>query len=418
MFAAIRSLSTARLLALTAFFAQLYFFVPVMTPYLLERRLTVAEIAGLQSMLLVSLLVMEIPTGVLADRFGHVWSYRLSLIVLAGGEFLFLFARDYPVFLLIQFITGTGFALGSGSVDAVLYDSLPAGDRTRAMQKAKGMLGAAAQTGSVVAYSIGGVIAADLTIPRMTITIVMGAIAVTTAAALSFGLRNVPQTDHAGRPQSRRLLATAWTAISRSRDLRRLMLLSIVTNAFGAHLLVFYQQYFLETGVRGVWLGLALSLASALVVLAQLHAWRLPAMLGNRRSLALATGIPGALYLAMAWNQHPALAVALFIVQWGAIHVSIPMFSGLYNAHLPDDARATGLSLISAVVTLYYSVGGIVLGWAAERSLPAMFAVLGVVILVGATTIRFDDRPIVETGSSPEPRGAKQAARNDIRAST
>ncbi len=410
MFSAVRSLPTARLLALTAFFGQLYFFVPVMTPYLLERRLTVAEIAGLQSMLLVSLLMMEIPTGVLADRFGHVWSYRISLVVLAGGEFLFLFARDYPAFLLIQFITGTGFALGSGSVDAVLYDSLPAGDRTRAMQKAKGMLGAAAQTGSVVAYSTGGVIAADLTIPRMTITIVMGAIAVTTAAALSFGLRNLSQLAHSGRPQSRRLLAIARNAISRNRDLRRLMLLSVVTNAFGAHLLVFYQQHFLESGVRGVWFGLALSLASVLVVLAQLHAWRLPVMLGNRRSLTLATGIPGALYLAMAWNQHPALAVTLFIIQWGAIHVSIPMFSGLYNAHLPDNARATGLSLISALVTVYIGIGGVILGWAAERSLPAMFAVLGVVILAGAAAIRIDDRPIAETKRSPETRSATQPA--------
>lgn len=397
MFTAFRSLPTARLLALTAFFGQLYFFVPVMTPYLLQRSLSVAEIAGLQTTLLVSLLVMEIPTGLIADRFGHVWSYRLSLIVLASGEFLFLFARDYPFFLLIQIITGTGFALGSGSVDAVLYDSLPPGDRTRAMQKAKGVLGAAAQTGSVVAYSVGGVIAADLTVPRMMITIAMGAIAVSTAAALSFGLRHAPLAHHHGRPRSGRLLATAWSAIRRTPELRRLLLLAIATNAFGAHLLVFYQQYFLETGVDGVWFGLALSVASVLVVLGQLHAWRLPVILGNRRSLALTTGLPGLVYLAMAWNQHPALAVALFVTQWGAIHVSIPLFSGLYNAHLPDDARATGLSLISAIVTIYIGIGGVILGWAAERSLPAMFAALGVVILAGAIGIRVDDRRANDT---------------------
>ncbi|HYH12148.1 MAG TPA: MFS transporter, partial [Thermomicrobiales bacterium] len=180
------SLPTVRLVALIAFFGQLYFFVPVMTPYLLERHLTIAEIAGLQTMLLVSLLVMEIPTGILADRFGHVWSFRASLVVLASGEFLFLFARDYPAFLALQFVTGTGFALGSGSVDVILYESLPAGNRVSAMQRAKGLVGAAAQTGSVVAYSIGGIVASDLTIPRMTITIVMGAVAVTTAAILSF----------------------------------------------------------------------------------------------------------------------------------------------------------------------------------------------------------------------------------------
>ncbi|HEV2065559.1 MAG TPA: hypothetical protein VGR08_01900, partial [Thermomicrobiales bacterium] len=87
---------TLRLVALISFFGQLYFFVPVMTPYLLERNLTIAEIAGLQTTLVVAMLVMEVPTGVIADRFGHVWSYRISLLVLASGEFLFLLAREYP----------------------------------------------------------------------------------------------------------------------------------------------------------------------------------------------------------------------------------------------------------------------------------------------------------------------------------
>ena len=70
-------------------------------------------------------------------------------------------------------------------MDAILYESLPAGDRVLAMQRARGMLGAATQSGSVVAYSVGGVITADLTIPRMTVTIVMGAIAVSTDPATS-----------------------------------------------------------------------------------------------------------------------------------------------------------------------------------------------------------------------------------------
>lgn len=387
----LRSLDTVRLVGLISFFGQLYFFVPFMTPYLLQRNLTIAEIAGLQTMLMVSTLVMEIPTGVIADRLGHVWSYRLALIVLACGEGLFLFARDYPVFLLVQFITGMGFAFASGSVDAIIYESLPEGDRVSGMQRAKGFLGAATQMGSVVAYSIGGVIAADLTLPRMTVTIVMGALAVTTAAVLSLGLKEAPHVVARARPDSRQLLGTAWTVIRSNRDLVRIIALSIVTCSFGAHMLVFYQQYFLETGVAGVWFGLALSLASIVVVFAQLQAWRLPRAIGTRRALILATGLPGVLYLAMAWNGEPRLAVVLFIVQWGAMHVSMPLCSGLINAHLPDEARATSISVISALVTVYIGVGGVFLGWLAGRSLSMTFALIGVVILAGAALIRIDD---------------------------
>ncbi|MDQ3540064.1 MAG: MFS transporter [Chloroflexota bacterium] len=309
-------------------------------------------------------------------------------------------AREYPAFLLIQVITGTGFAFASGSVDAIIYDSLPEGDRTP-MQRAKGLIGAATQTGSVVAYSIGGVIAADLSLSRMTITIVMGATAVAMAATLSFGLREPP--DHAQRvqPDSIALVRSAWRAIRETPELRRVIGLAIATCAFGAHLLVFYQQYFLETGVPGLWFGLGLSIASVAVVVAQYVAWRLPIAVGTRRAMLIATRTPGVLYIAMAINSNPWGAVVLFVMQWGMIHLSVPLFAGLFNAYLPDEARATGLSVITAVITVYVGVGGVAFGWLAGRSLPLTFAVIGTIVIVGAIAIRLpDERPVVAYGNS------------------
>lgn len=388
----IRSLDTIRLLGLIAFFGQLYFFVPVMTPYLLQRQLSIAEIAGLQTTLMIAMLAMEIPTGIVADRLGHVWSYRIALIVLASGEFGLLFARDYWAFLLIQVITGTGFAFGSGSVDAILYDALPEGDRLSAMQRAKGFLGAATQTGSVVAYSIGGIIAADLTLSRMTINIILGAIAVATGAALSFRLHEASHVAERARPDSRKLLATAWRSIRSNPTLLKIVALSVATHAFGAHLLVFYQQYFLETAVPGVWFGLGLSIASLGVVIAQFYAWKLPKRIGTPRAMLLSTLFPGILYLGMAWNGLAWLAVLLFVVQWAVIHLSGPLFSGLFNIHLPDEARATSLSLINGATTVYIGLGGIFLGRLADRSLPLTFALMGVIIVVAALAIRLNDR--------------------------
>ncbi len=389
---ALQASSTIRLIALISFFGQLYFFVPVMTPYLLQRHLTIAEIAGLQTALLISQLVMEIPTGVIADRFGHAWSYRLALLTLVIGESVFLFARDYPVFLLAQVITGTGFAFASGSVDVLIWDSLPPGNRTLAMQRARGMVGASTQTGSVVAYSIGGFMTASLTMRPMTIAIIMEIVALLIATGLSLSLP--AQSSHMGtaRLTSRSLLKNAWGTLRTERSLQRIVLLSLVTNAFGAHLLVFYQQYFLDTDVPGLWFGLALSLASILAVLAHLHAWRMSTLMGTRHSLLLATALPGVLYVALAVNTHPALAVAGFILLWGATNLAGPLFSGLMNAHIPDAARATTLSVINAGVTVYIGGMGILLGWLAGTSLPLMFALVGGVIVLGSFALRLDDR--------------------------
>ncbi len=387
----IREWPAIRLIAVISFFGQLYFFVPVITPYLLQRNLTIAEIAGLQTALLLTQLVMELPTGVVADRLGHAWSYRLALATLVTGEVVFLFSRDYPAFLAAQIVTGTGYAFASGSVDALIYESLPEGDRTSGMQRARGLIGAATHAASVVAYSIGGVITASLTIPRMTVTIAMGIGALSIATLLSLLLRERPRLPHVTQMASMGLIRQAWSVVRSNRAVQRLLLLSLATNAFGAHLLVFYQQYFLDTGVPGVWFGLALSLGSIVAIAAQLYAWRLSAALGNGRALGIATILPGLLYLAMAAGTHPALAVGLFIVQWGAIHLAGPLFSGLFNAHLPDEARATSLSLINALVTVYIGSMGLLLGWLAGRSLPAAFALIGIVVIGGSLLIRSDE---------------------------
>jgi len=156
--------------------------------------------------------------------------------------------------------------------------------------------------------------------------------------------------------------------------------------------LVRYQQYFLQTGVPGVWLGLGLSIASVAVVLASLHAWRLPRLVGTRWATVLAAGVPGVLYLAMAWNGLAWLAVVLFVLQWGAMHLLGPILAGLYNAHIPSEARATTLSVINALVTIYIGVGGVLLGWLAERSLAGTFALIGGLVVAGAVLIRVDTR--------------------------
>ena len=382
------ALPTPKLVALVSFFAQLYVFVPVMTPYLLGKGLSLPQIAGMQTILMVSQLVMEVPTGVLADRFGHRRSYQLALLLAVGGELTTLLAGTYWHFIVAQVVAGTGFAFASGSIDALVYDALPEGDRTGAMQRAKGQIGAAIQLASVVAYGLGGVITIELTMARMRFTLLLDVIFVGIAVLLGLLLREPARHALRARAASRELLRTGWRTLRTNAALRRLVLIAIVTHAFGAHLLIFYQQYFLQNGVPPVWLGLGLALGSAVAFFTQLHAWRLPARLGERRGLLLATGLPGVLYLLMASINHPVLTVVLFVLQWGAVQVATPLFAGLYNAHIEDAARATSLSLINGIVTVYIGIGGVALGWLAGRSLPLMFALLGAVILAGTALVR------------------------------
>lgn len=381
-------ISTVRLVAIVAFFSQLYFFAPVMTPYLQAKGLSLAQIAGMQTVLMVSMLLMEIPTGVLADRLGHRRSFQISLFTAAAGELITLLADTYPEFLIGQIVAGTGAAFASGSLDALVYESLPTADRTRGMQRAKGAIGAAMHAGALVAFTVGGLLTRDLTFENMRFTLKLDVVFVGFAALLALMLREPVREVVAERLRSLDVLKVGFANLRGNVTLQRLVLIAIVTNPFEAHLLIFYQDYFLRTGVAPVWLGLALALGSAVGIFTQLHAWRLSARFGDRTGLFIATAAPGLLYLGMAVITTPTLAVIVFVVQWGVVQLAKPLLSGLYNQHFSEHARATGLSLVNGVVTIYIGVGGVVLGWLAGISLPVMFAILGAIILAGACLIR------------------------------
>lgn len=388
----LRDRSTTQLVALISFFGQLYFFVPVMTPYLLGYDLSMAQIAGMQTVLLFAMLVMEVPTGVIADRIGHRHSYQLALALGMLGELVTLAASTYPQFLIAQLISGTGFAFASGSVDALVYESLPARDRETGMTRARGTIGAALHLASVVAYGGSAVINADLSRGTMRLSLLLGALSLGVATLLSLTLRDAPPAGAPStRPGSLELLRDGWRVVRRNPHLRRLLLLALATNAFGAHLLVFYQDYFLRAGVPGAWFGLALGLGSLLAMAVEYNAWRLPRRLGQRGALTLAAALPGALYLSMAAAHGPWLAVTLFITQWGAYHLAGPLYSGAYNAEISGPARATVLSLISAVTTIYVGLMGLLFGWLANRSLPLVFALMGALILAGLGVLAVTD---------------------------
>ncbi len=394
------SWTTVRIATSIAFFAQLQFYVPLITPFLQARGLDLAQIALLQSVVLWTQFVLEVPTGVIADRIGRRWSVTLALVAQLCGQTLFLLAHDYWTFVLAQVITGTGFAFASGSVDALVFESLPVVDRTARMQQAKGQIGTAVQAASLIAWVAGPIFAMDLSLTRIALAIALAIIATGIACVTSLALREPRVARGSATPHSLTLLRDGIGLFRRNPRLRRISLAYILTNAFIAHLLVFYQAYFVQTGVPGIWLGLALGFGSLLGLLGQRYAHLLVRGPAQHHGLVVATALPGILYLAMAVNRHPTLAVLLFCLQWGTIQISAPLFAGYLNEHIPDESRATALSLLNAMLSAYVGLVGLLVGIVATTSLPTSFALMGLLVLAGVVAFRLDERHLGEpTGS-------------------
>jgi len=121
------------------------FYYPVFTILFLDFGLTMAQFAFLNAVWAATIVIMEVPSGALADIWG-----RRKLLILAGilmiVEMLLLcfVPRGRPTLLFVLFlinrvISGTAEAAASGADEAIAYDSLKYEDRTEDWNKVLAM---------------------------------------------------------------------------------------------------------------------------------------------------------------------------------------------------------------------------------------------------------------------------------------
>lgn len=392
---------TVTLVALVSLLTGLYFYLPVMTLYLQYKGLSLVEINLLNALLLGSQFVAEVPTGVLADRLGRKRSWIIGLVLQFLGELLFFFASSFWLFALIQVIAGFGFAFMSGCVEALVYESLPAERRNAAMKRALGLISAAVRFANLLAFSLGGWLVRDLEPQSYSFAILLTVISVGLGLLVACFVRDLPTSSHAGQsPSAPQLFRAGVQLLQHNKGLRRLVLLGVLSDPFGFYLVALYQPYFVRADVPGQWFGYALAIGSLLAMVCDRYGYLLEERLGLRKGMLLGTGLPGLLYLVMALQFEPFGAILLFILQYGSMNAIRPTLRAYINDHVPDVQRATTLSLIQLLSTVYLAAMGVVWGLVAEWSLTGMFVAMGLVVLLAAWYLRVHEGDVTTPLSS------------------
>jgi hypothetical protein len=186
------------------------------------------------------------------------------------------------------------------------------------------------------------------------------------------------------------LLKNGIMLLKSNTALQRILLLSLLATPFINYLLNFYQPYFIQAHVPGIWLGIALSLASFLGVLTSKYAYLLEKTCGVRKGILIATLLPGVFYMLMATISSSWIAILLFIGAYSSMNLQKPMFADYINRHIESKNRATVLSLISMVSGLYIAFMGLIIGGIADVSLSFAFLVMGSIIIISTLLIKIE----------------------------
>jgi len=179
----------------------LLFWLPVF--YVYQRRIGLSDpqIFGIQSIYYIVFCLLEIPTGLFADRFDYRRSVRAGAVVLVLANLTPIFASNYTGFLVHFVLIALARSLVSGAFSAYLYDYLNAKEAKHLYRAAEGRGRAYSLVGRVACLPIAGLLMAWLpTAPYW-----LSAASAVAAAVLALRLPAIVASASAAAPAKERL---------------------------------------------------------------------------------------------------------------------------------------------------------------------------------------------------------------------
>lgn len=363
-------------MALAMIAAGFDFYVPVSAFFLESRGLSLTDIFMLESVLVASILVAEIPAGVIGDRFDRRRLVGAGFVFNAIAEILFATGTNFSIYALSFVMSGLSIAMLTGVQDAYIYDSL--GDDADA--KAVGAWGhlsalmlTAGVTGSVVGSALGAV---DISLPAL----LSAAMAVVAAVCVAFLPQQNPKT-HDKHPE------TSWISLKIGVKLLftspLLLYVAVGSSASFALFNAVYtlnQPLFAAQDVPIATWGVIAGAGQLLAAGYNYAAGRIEKRVGRKTALLLAMGYGAAGFCLMA-VPHVLAVVSGFLLVVVGIHARGPITSAVTNKLIPAHRRATVLNVASSVGSLVGIVVNPLVGLGAETSTRLTVLAIGGVLL-------------------------------------
>ncbi len=209
--AATRVRKRLRPLFVAGFFLGISFWAPVEKLFLSHIGFTAATIGLLAATYAVVVPFLEIPSGILADRWSRRGVLMIADLALGASALVGGLSTNVPMYLVAALLLGCYFALQSGTADSIIYDVLiEETGSSEGFERELGRLRVLESCALVSSAFAGGVIAA-LSTPRVTyfLTIPFALVAIGVLSRLAEP--SLHRVDDA--PPLRRQIRTTYTTI-------------------------------------------------------------------------------------------------------------------------------------------------------------------------------------------------------------
>jgi MFS family permease len=400
-----------RLFYLFRLLATSYLWMPISVTFMMAGRgLGWTEVMWLSAIYCGVVILVEVPTGALADRIGRRESMMAGCLAMVASCLFAYHAESFAGFALVQATAALSMSLCSGADSAYLFDLLESHGRADEYPVREGTASAWHLAGHALAFAAGGALGAiDLVLPYLVTAGVAGA-----AFIVALFLRDeAPKAEHPRRPIGEELrsytsvMGRALRDVVKNRRLLWIMGYSAVAFTLLKVTIDLYQPYLDSRGFSITGRGFVFAGIHVLAALVAMRAHHLRARFGEDALVWGVMGMLAASFLLLV-QVSGALVLVLLAVQAVASGLYAPRVKPMINREIRDSGRrATVLSIESimrrAAMGLFLLAAGLL-------GATSAIYLCGAVGLAGGLLLLLTSRPATAaTTVRSEAAGAPQA---------
>lgn len=338
-------------------------FMPFMIPFYQENGLSLSDISILKAIYSISIVVLEIPSGYLADVLGRKKTLIIGSVLGFIGFFTYSISYGILGFLIAEIILGFGQSLISGADSAMLYDTLDDLERKDEYTKYEGRVISIGNLSETLAGLAGGLlIGISLRFPYFVQTGV-AFIAIPAAFTLIEPKRNTKVLNTG----IKYILNIVKYALYDNKELRwNIIHSSIIGAATLTMATLIVQPYLLLVEIPLFYFGIIWPALNVTVAIVALYAYKIERKLNKNLSLLLIS-----LFIPLGY-----IALSQVVGYWGLAILFVfyifrgfatPILKDYINRFCTSDIRATVLSVRNFIIRIFFAIIGPFVGWQTEK---------------------------------------------------
>src|SRR5215213_11535337 len=329
--------------------------------------------------------LLEVPSGILADRWSRRWVMILGCVALVASSLLGGLSDNVIAYVIAAMILGVYFAFGSGTVDSVVYDTVL--EQTGSNELYETWIGRtrAVESAAFVLSALAGGVLAQYTSARFTY---FATIPLVGLAIIGFLRFDEPRLHKPAEPETLRShVALTLKTMVTSRAVLRVLLLVATAGLLSQAVFEFGPLWLVALAAPAVfygpyWAVLVSTLGVGGLLIGKLH-------LERRLLLAILIIVPLAGALLLTWTRSLAVLVTAQVVLALVLAIVGIHASKLLHDSVPFSIRAGVSSGAGTLTWVLFVPFSLVFGWTAlDNGIDKSgFMLAGAALILGALLI-------------------------------